>query len=167
MMQESATLNVGQWVRVMKSTTGPVVPAEGPVGEVAERPAEDESEADAPPPCWVRQATTDQQGDEHDRPTSAITAAGPVKRLNAAPELKARARPNGPSTCTGRWRSATASGLGHLVERRRRPAATTESDAQHATGRVGRTVTAAGRPGSAPGQRRDSPPLLQATHSRA
>ncbi len=142
-MQASATLNVGQWLRVTKSTTRRCGPR---------RPARSDSPGRRPAParrrrpanrCGPRPQTTRQ----HDDPQAESTYRGwpGRKRLNAKPSCRPGPRPNGPTGGRGRGggpRPATSSP--GRRPRRRRPA------------RWPRRSPSAPRPGSAARQ----PPAL-------
>ena len=75
-MQASATLNVGQKWKSTKSTTRTVVAPEEPVGQIAERPAEDEARTAARPSVGARHTRTSRTATRA-RATTTMTACHP------------------------------------------------------------------------------------------
>ena len=158
MMQESATLNVGQWVRVMKSTTDPWCPRKARSARLPSAPPRMSPRPTDSPVVWVRQATTASRA-------TTTTAVSRDHRRRPAEEAERGTRVEGegqaerPEQMDRAVEVGERQGLGHLVERDDR-GGDRERDHQPA-------AAARGRPsGRFAAQRRDSPPLLHATHRR-
>ena len=166
-MQASATLNVDQCVSVMKSTTDPRWRAEQPVAQVPERPAQHQAGGDRDPAARRPPGQPGQHPGQHrldraEQQGGAREQAERGARVVAEGEAEWSEQVDGPRTEPRR-----REGLGHLVHRHD-GARGGEPDAQAPPPRrAGAAARRVLRRAGAPAQRRDNPPLLQATHSRA